>query len=61
MKDQKLNEANYQPDHFWTGSKKIKELHKITSISKKDVRSWLAKQALWQVHIQPSKEINRSH
>ena len=53
MKDQKLNEAYYQPDHFWTGSKEIKELHKITSISKKE--------ALWQVYIQPSKEINRSH
>ena len=37
----------------WTGGKAIKELHKITSMSKKDIKSWLAKQALWQVHIPP--------
>ena len=33
----KLNQAYYQFDHLWTGSKTIKELHKITSITKKDV------------------------
>ena len=31
-------------------------LHKITSMSRKDIKSWLAKQALWQVHISPPKE-----
>ena len=30
--------------------------HKLTSMSKKDIKSWLAKQALWQVHIPPPKE-----
>ena len=44
----------------WTGNKAIKELHKITSM-KKDIKSWLAKQALWQVHIQPPKETNHLH
>ena len=28
---------------------------------KKDIKSWLAKQALWQVHIPPPKEINHPH
>ena len=28
---------------------------------KKDINSWLAKQALWQVHIPPPKEINHPH
>ena len=28
---------------------------------KKDIKSWLAKQTLWQVHISPPKEINHPH
>ena len=28
---------------------------------RKDIRSWLAKQALWQVHVPPPKEINHPH
>ena len=39
----------------------MKELHKITSMSKKDIKSWLAKQVLWQVHIPPPKEIRHPH
>ena len=58
---EKLYQAYYQPDRLWTGGKAIKELHKITSMSRKDIRSWLAKQALWQVHIPPPKEINHPH
>ena len=59
--EEKLYQAYYQPDRLWTGNKAIKELHKITSMSKKDVKSWLAKQALWQVHIPPPEEINHPH
>ena len=59
--EEKLYQAYYHPDHLWTGSKAIKELHKITSMSKKDIKSRLAKQALWQVHIPPPKEINHPH
>ena len=44
--DGKLSKVYYQPDHHWTGGKTIRELHEITSISKKGARSWLAKQAL---------------
>ena len=39
----------------------MKELHKITSMSKKDIKSWLAKQALWQVHIPTPKDIHHPH
>ena len=49
--EEKLYKAYYQPDRLWTGAKAIKELHKITSILKKVIKSWLAKQALRQVHI----------
>ena len=56
--EEKPYQVYYQPDHLWTGRKAIKELHKSTSMSKKDIRSWLAKQALWQIHIPPPKETN---
>ena len=46
---------------FWTGGKAIRELHKITFIPKKDFKPEIVKQALWQVHIPPSKEINHPH
>ena len=57
--EKKLYGVCYQPDRLWTGGKAIKELHKITSMSRKDVKSWLAKQALWQVHIPPPKETHQ--
>ena len=59
--EEKLYQAYYQPERLWTGGKAIKELHKITFMSKKDIKSWLTKQALWQVHISPPKEINHPH
>ena len=58
---EEIYQAYYQPDHLWTGGKAIKELHKITSMLRKDIKSWLAKQALWQVHIKTPKEINHPH
>ena len=62
MTDQeKLYGACYEPDRLWTGGKAIKELHKIAPMPKKDIKSWLAKQALWQVHIPPPKEIHHPH
>ena len=57
---EKLYGAYYQPDRFWAGDKAIKELHKITSMSRKHIKSWLAKQALWQVHVFP-REIHHPH
>ena len=60
--EEKLYQAYHEPDRFWTGNKVIKELHKITFMQKKkDIKSWLAKQALWQVHIPSPKEINHPH
>ena len=58
---EKLFEAYYEPDRLLTGGKAIKKLHKITSMSKKDIKSWLARQALWQVYIPPPKEIHHPH
>ena len=59
--EETLYEVYYQSDHFWTGGKAMKELHEITSMLRKDIRSWSAKQELWQVHIPPLKEIHHPH
>ena len=61
--EEKLHQAYYEPVRLWAGGKAIKELHKITSMSKNYVyiKSWLAKQALWQLHIPPPKEIHHPH
>ena len=58
---EKLSQAYYQPDYLRTGGKAITELHKITSMTRKDIESWLAKQALWQVHTPLPKEIHHPH
>ena len=39
MTDEKLIKVYYQPDHVWTGSKAVIELHKIMPIPEKDVES----------------------
>ena len=59
--EEKLYQAYYEPDRLQTGGKTIKELRKITSMTKKDIKSWLAKQVLWQVHIPPPKEMHHPH
>ena len=59
--EERLYEACYQPIRFWTGGKAIKELHKVTFMPRKDIKSWLAKQAPWQVHIPLLKEIYHPH
>ena len=57
----KLCRVYYQPDRLRTGGKAIKELNKITSMSRKDIRSWLAKETLWQIHIPVPNEIHHPH
>ena len=61
MTDEKLNEAYYQPGHLWTDGKAVRQLHTITSVPKKDVKPWLAKQTIRQVHIPRPKEINHPY
>ena len=48
---EKLYQAYYEPEPDT----------KITSMSRKDIKSWLAKQTLWQVHIPPPEEMHHPH
>ena len=59
--DEKFVEVYYKPEHLWTGNKAIRKLHKETGLSKKDTKSWLGRQAFWQVHIPSPKSINHPH
>ena len=63
--EEKLYQAYYQLDRLWTGGKAIKELYKVTSTSKTDIKSILPKRAIWQVHIphtqKKKKEKKRKH
>ena len=59
--EEKLYGAYYQPDRLWACGKAIKELHKMTSMPRKDIKSWIAKQALSQAHIPPPKLINHHY
>ena len=46
----KLKEAYYQSNHFCVDGKAVRELHKITFIPKRDVKSRLGKQEHDQVY-----------
>ena len=59
--EQQIQKIYYQPENLWKGRKAITELRKATGLSAKKVKIWLAKQALWQVHIPPPKRIDHPH
>ena len=49
MMKEKLNADCNHFDQLWTHDMAMTELHKVTPIPKRDVRSWLAKYLLDQV------------
>ena len=51
----------YQPENLWKGRKAITRLRKATKLPLKQVKNWLAKQTLWQVHMPPPKKIDHPH
>ena len=58
--EQQLSEVYYKPKNIWKGSRAISKLHKLTEISRKNVKEWIAKQALWQVHLPVPKQCRSS-
>ena len=58
----KLQDIYYQPNHHWKGQKAIRKLKELNSKEKPSViKKWLSGQAIWQVHLPPSKHVNRHH
>ena len=56
-----MQKIYYQPENLWKGRKAITRLRKATKLPLKQVKIWLKKQALWQVHIPPPKKIDHPH
>ena len=56
-----LQKIYYQPENLWIGCKVITMLRKETKLPLKEVKAWVEKQALWQVHKPPPKCIDHSH
>ena len=61
MSNDELSNIFYQPENLWTGRKAMKLLKQESKESTKAVKSWLAKQALWQIHLPRPKKINYAH
>ena len=61
MSNEKLSNLYYQPENLWTGQKAIKLLRKESGKPLKVVKAWLAKQALWQVHLPKPKHVDYAH
>ena len=61
MTESKLSSIYYQPENLWTGRKAIKLLQKESGEPSKVVKTWLAKQVLWQIHLPKPKKINYAH
>ena len=58
---EKLKEIYYSPSNLWTGEKAVKKLKKLTGLKPKVIKEWLARQALYQVHLPAPREIQRPH
>ena len=61
MTEETLSKIYYQPENLWMGRKAIKLLQKESGEPSKIVKTWLAKQALWQIHLPRPKKINYAH
>ena len=61
MTNEKLSDIFYQPENLWTGRKAIKLLQKESKESTKAVKSWLAMQAFFQIHLPRPKKIKYAH
>ena len=59
--EDKLSKIYYNPEHLWIGRKAIKLLQEASGESKKAVTEWLAKQALFQIHLPRPKKIDYPH
>jgi hypothetical protein len=57
--DDKLSAIYYSPRGYWRGLAAIKNLVEAAKVSEADARSWLKKQALWQIYLPAPRKIPR--
>ena len=56
-----MQKIYYQPENLWIGRKAVTMPSKETKLPFKEVKAWLEKQALWQVHKPAPKHIDHPH
>ena len=49
----------YSPTGYWRGTSAIDKLSKAAKVSRKVAKSWLEKQAIWQIYLPAPKRIHR--
>lgn len=60
LKDKKiLSNIYYSPKGYWKGLSAVEKLTKSSGLTKDKVKTWLEKQAIWQVYLPPPKNIPR--
>ena len=54
-----MHEIYYSPQGYWKGTSAIEKLSEAAKVSKRVAKSWLEKQALWQIYLPAPKRIRR--
>ena len=57
----KFQDIYYQPNHLWKGQKTIRKLQALSKEKPEVIKKWLSRQAIWQVHLPPSRHVDRTH
>jgi len=57
--DAKLQHIYYSPKGYWRGLAAVKKLAAAAKVSEADARSWLKKQAIWQIYLPAPRQIPR--
>ena len=54
-----MEQIYYSPIGYWRGNSAIDKLSKAAKVSRKEAKSWLQKQAIWQIYLPAPKRIHR--
>ena len=58
-KNKRLEKVYYSPKGYWRGFSAIKRLSAAAKVSEEEAKSWLKKQAIWQIYLPAPKYIPR--
>ena len=57
--NKKLEKIYYSPKGYWRGYSVIKRLSTVAGVSEEEAKSWLKKQAMWQIYLPAPSNIPR--
>ena len=57
--NKKLEKIYYSPKGYWRGYSAIKRLSTVVGVSEEEAKSWLKKQAMWQIYLPAPSYIPR--